>query len=83
MRSSLLLLSFGYHRCFRVWLEFKPADLWIGASWNPAPAAIYKEPGLHIWICILPMFPIHVMIFRPIEGWVKELRKKLRRERSW
>lgn len=36
--------------------EFKLADCWLGAFW--------KRSGdiLHIWICLLPCFPLHVQI---------------------
>jgi hypothetical protein len=35
-------------------LEFKPQDLWIGAYWHRS------EDGLDVWVCLLPMLPIHV-----------------------
>ena len=35
----------------KIRIEFKPQDLWVGAFWKPG----------HLWICILPMVPIHVM----------------------
>lgn len=35
---------------FKVGLEFKPQDLWIGAFWQR------KEKVQHLWICLIPMF---------------------------
>jgi len=35
-------------------LEFKVNDLWIGAYWKN------NDYIFHLWICILPMLPIHV-----------------------
>lgn len=37
-------------------LEFKLADLWIGAFWQR------RIDGLHIWICFLPCLPIHIFL---------------------
>jgi hypothetical protein len=34
-------------------LEWKPQDLWIGAFWK------WEKQRLHVWICLLPMLPIH------------------------
>lgn len=36
-------------------LEFKPANLWIGAFWKTDCAG-----RRHLWICLLPMLPIHL-----------------------
>lgn len=35
---------------YKIRIEFKPQDLWIGIYW--------KWP--HVWICIIPMLPIHL-----------------------
>jgi hypothetical protein len=50
-------------------LEFKPADLWWGLYTERRE---YHRPGgggyywkRHIWICLLPMLPIHVEAGRP------------------
>jgi hypothetical protein len=39
---------------FRIGLEFKAADLWIGAFW--------KRDGIwwHLWVCLVPCFPLHL-----------------------
>jgi hypothetical protein len=43
-------------------LEFKLADLWIGAYWDRE-----KDGGdthFHIWVCLLPCLPVHLSIRR-------------------
>ena len=37
-------------------LEFKVEDLWIGIFWKR------EELNLDIWVCLLPMLPIHLKI---------------------
>lgn len=46
----------------KVYLEFKPQDCWVGVFWR------YTTFGLgppirqvDVWICLLPMLPIHVI----------------------
>lgn len=35
-------------------VEFEVHDMWVGAFWR-------HEKGLHhLWICIIPMLPLHV-----------------------
>lgn len=35
-------------------LEFKPADLWVGAY-------TAQNGGMrHVWVCLLPCLPVHV-----------------------
>jgi len=45
-------------------LEFKLADLWIGAFWTiDRFEGDESEPSaatLHMWICLIPMLPIHI-----------------------
>jgi hypothetical protein len=47
-------------RCWRVALEFKLADMWIGVYWDRRPV------HLDIWICLVPCFPLH---FWMTEDW--------------
>jgi hypothetical protein len=64
-------------RTFRRWqlprlivrLEFKVADCWIGAYWHRMDAD--PAPILHIWLCAVPMLPLHLEILpRGLEhGW--------------
>lgn len=37
-------------------LEFKLADLWIGLFWKR------QAQTLHLWICLLPTLPLHIVI---------------------
>lgn len=43
-------------------LEWKAADLWIGAFWDR------RGPLLNLWICLLPCLPVHVQILRRASG---------------
>lgn len=36
--------------------EAKLQDCWIGAYWKR------EQYALHIWICLLPMFPLHIIV---------------------
>lgn len=45
-------------------IGFKLQDFWVGAFWAVKPANYYSIHGhirqdLHVWICIIPCFPIH------------------------
>lgn len=40
-----------------VWLEFKPQDMWVGAFWKK------NGPLVDIWVCLVPMVPIHIRFF--------------------
>ena len=42
-------------RYWGVALEWKPADLWIGAFWRRA-----RREDFDLWVCLLPCLPIHV-----------------------
>lgn len=43
-------------------LEWKPADLWIGAYWETQRyIGKPRAASLHIWICVLPCLPIHIV----------------------
>lgn len=50
-------------------LEWKPQDLWIGAFWKVsgltrsyvAGTTEYREyQRVDLWVCLLPMVPIHL-----------------------
>lgn len=45
----------------RVKLEWKPNDLWIGAYWESRTN--YGIRYTHVWICLVPMLPIHISWF--------------------
>lgn len=40
-------------------LEFKPADCWIGVFWDRKPNYTTRHFERHVWVCVLPMLPIH------------------------
>lgn len=55
-------------------LEFKPEDCWIGVFWKVGgPVRSYvsgtTEYRVHrridLWVCLLPMLPIHLWWFSP------------------
>lgn len=61
-------------------LEFKPQDCWIGAFWKQGVEADGFEwrgatyrPRTDVWICVLPMLPIHIWWYGRAEtedeGW--------------
>lgn len=48
-------------RKYRWLVEFKKEDCWIGVFWKKdwgGNGGMYRYP--HVWICLVPMFPIHV-----------------------
>jgi hypothetical protein len=56
----------------RVRLEFKLQDSWVGVYWKKTgPFLIWWEKRgrfmsariLHVWICLVPWFPIHVTTY--------------------
>ena len=44
--------------------EFKPQDLWIGAFWRKTEAGSYWGWHLDLWICFLPMVPLHIYVHK-------------------
>jgi hypothetical protein len=50
-------------------LEFKPADCWVGVFWRRhievSRVAILRGE-LHVWICLVPMVPLHLVIRSPV-----------------
>ena len=41
--------------------EFKLADLWVGLFWKREPAwRHYPWSRTHVWICLVPCFPLHI-----------------------
>lgn len=37
-------------------IKFKKQDCWIGIFWNND-----SQKETHIWICLIPCFPIHII----------------------
>lgn len=61
----------------KVQLEFKLVDCWVGAFWRwkygihgPTERLRYSgKDTLDVWICLLPMLPVHVTLdWRPHSG---------------
>lgn len=50
-------VQLGGKHDLRLRLEFKPADLWIGAFLKREP--LLGATFWDLWICVLPMLPIH------------------------
>lgn len=48
----------------KVYLEFKPEDLWIGVFWRRRRLWEELQGGatLDVWICLVPCFPIHIVL---------------------
>jgi hypothetical protein len=52
-------------------IEFKLADLWVGAFWKRAleecvetegdEAVMVTAPRVDVWICLVPMLPLHIV----------------------
>jgi hypothetical protein len=45
-------------------LLFEPRDLWLGVYWNRKVllgAELPPRVDLHVYICLVPMFPIHIV----------------------
>jgi hypothetical protein len=59
-------LRFGGRNDWRLRLEFKPADLWIGAfiKRRRVLAASFWD----LWVCLIPMLPIHFAWDVPAAG---------------
>lgn len=41
--------------------EFKPQDLWLGVFWKRENHVGYIRSTLDIWVCVLPMIPLHLL----------------------
>ena len=45
-------------RKIKVGIEFEPRDLWVGVYWDYQGIGTLKH--LDIYVCIVPMLPIHI-----------------------
>ena len=36
--------------------EMKKQDMWIGVYWRQ------DRYALHVWVCLLPMLPLHIIV---------------------
>lgn len=52
-----------YRRRRTLRLEWKPQDCWVGVFWKRSDQRLLTQAGpltaLDVWVCILPMLPIH------------------------
>lgn len=46
-------------------LEWKPADLWVGAFYSTTTGPTGRWAVLDVWVCVVPCLPIHVFVNRP------------------
>jgi hypothetical protein len=56
-----------YRTFWRVKVEFKKEDFWIGVFWKRSSNVLrksndeyWKTYELHIWVCVIPMLPLHL-----------------------
>lgn len=50
----------------RMGIKFEPRDLWIGIYWDTSNEADHFQ-HLKIYICIVPLFPIWISIYRHVK----------------
>lgn len=53
--KRIFRLDFGQ---FKVGLEFKLPDMWVGLFWKTSPNTMHGTT-LDVWLCLLPTLPIH------------------------
>lgn len=61
-------------KLFEMRLEFKLADFWVGVFWKVKDVEAgtgAKWRYLHIWICLLPCFPLHLTFLKPLNNIAK------------
>jgi hypothetical protein len=57
-------------------MEYELADFWVGVFWKRRGYLFARDGDgswatcheLHVWICLVPCFPIHVIIPRGVES---------------
>lgn len=47
-------------------LRFDPRDIWIGVRWTTAVSGLLLWQFLDLYICLCPMFPLHLGFRRPM-----------------
>jgi hypothetical protein len=48
----------------KVQLQFELRDVWIGCFWRVSRHPDLRASILHLYVCLLPLFPLHVSILR-------------------
>lgn len=58
------LIRFINSQRLKVQIQWEPRDLWVGMFWElrlvPVPEESVQMKILHAYLCVIPMFPIHV-----------------------
>jgi hypothetical protein len=55
---------------WRIQLERKVQDAWIGVFWNTTIGPSGRWAVLDVWITVIPMLPIHLFFNRkPVDLW--------------
>lgn len=72
---------YGYHFGSFAQVQFEPRDLWVGVFWRrdrfrgmseawdigrPSGDRYTWPWTLHIYLCLVPMFPLHISIMRKV-----------------
>lgn len=59
MRVLRLWTFHGRRRSWALNIQWEPHDLWVGVFWRTTPSEF-----LHLYVCLVPLFPIHLTIQR-------------------
>jgi hypothetical protein len=46
----------------KVSVEFKRQDIWVGLYWKRSYNGLLTKAYLDVWLCLIPMLPIHLML---------------------
>lgn len=65
-----VLASTDMHRTrkalrWKVLLEWKVQDCWIGVFWTSTTGPDSRWAVLDVWVCLLPCLPVHLFFNRP------------------
>ena len=56
-------------------VEFKPQDLWVGIYWRWRGVGMFPWwAWLDVWVCIVPMFPLHFLACIRVPNWMQKRR---------